>query len=129
MIYEQLFLSIQKQLYYSVINLDNLKVLSKDNPAFIREILEVYLENAPLDFNKLKDHAAREDWTMVRYYAHKLKSSSFTIGFDDGFSTFQNIERIIKNHEEISPIPELIDTADRLCQDSFLEVKAALKQY
>jgi HPt (histidine-containing phosphotransfer) domain-containing protein len=112
-----------------VINLDNLKVLSKNNPAFIKEILEVYLENAPLDFNKLKDHAAKEDWTMVRYYAHKLKSSSFTIGFDDGYSAFQSIERIIKNQEGVSPIPELINTADRLCQNSFSEVKDALKNY
>lgn len=112
-----------------MINLDNLRVLSKNNPAFIKEILEVYLENAPLDFDKLKDHATREDWTMVRYYAHKLKSSSFTIGFDDGYSAFQSIERIIKNKEEISPIPELISTADRLCQNSFSEVKDALKDF
>lgn len=112
-----------------MINLDNLKVLSKNNTAFIKEILEVYLENAPQDFDKLKDHASREDWTMVRYYAHKLKSSSFTIGFDDGFSAFQSIERIIKDQEEVSPIPELIDTADRLCKNSFSEVKDALKNF
>lgn len=123
------FISIQKKLQPPVINLDNLKVLSKDNPAFIKEILQVYLENAPVDFNKLKDHAAKEDWTMVRYYAHKLKSSSFTIGFDDGFSAFQSIERIIKNQEGIDPIPELIITADRLCQNSYMEVQDALKHY
>lgn len=112
-----------------MINLDNLKALSKDNPAFIKEILQVYLDNAPVDFNKLKLHASEQDWPHVRYFAHKLKSSSFTIGFDDGFTLFQQMERIIKNEEDTANISTLIEEAETCCKRSFIEVKKELQTF
>ncbi len=110
-----------------MINLDNLRALSKNNPAFIKEILQVYLENAPVDFDKLKLHASEKDWAHVRYFAHKLKSSSFTIGFDEGFTLFQKMERIIKNHEDTNAIEGLIGEAEACCERSFIEVKNELQ--
>ena len=80
-----------------MINLDNLKSLSKNNHAFIREILEVYLMNTPKDVESMESAVESGDFEMVRYFAHKLKSSSFTIGFNDGFKVFQEIEHDIKN--------------------------------
>jgi HPt (histidine-containing phosphotransfer) domain-containing protein len=112
-----------------LINLDNLKALSKDNSSFIKEILQVYLENAPQDFDKLKLHALKKEWPHVRYYAHKLKSSSFTIGFDEGFALFQTMERTIKNREDTDSIAHLIDKAEECCKRSFIEVKNELQSF
>ena len=89
-----------------MINLDNLKSLSKDNHAFIREILEVYLMNTPKDVESMEAAVESGDFQMVRYFAHKLKSSSFTIGFNDGFKVFQEIEHDIKNEFGEENIPQ-----------------------
>ena len=112
-----------------MINLDNLKSLSKNNHAFIREILEVYLTNTPKDVESMEAAVETGDFQMVRYFAHKLKSSSFTIGFNDGFKVFQEIEHDIKNNTAPTDIPEKFGRAKDLCDDCVRAVKIELTNY
>ena len=112
-----------------MINLDNLKSLSKHNHAFIREILEVYLMNTPKDVEGMADSVESEDYQMVRYFAHKLKSSSFTIGFTEGFRLFQDIEMCVKDDRDGDTIPEKFAEAKALCDACIKEVKIELTNY
>ena len=112
-----------------MINLDNLKSLSKNNHAFIREILEVYLMNTPKDVESMEAAVESGDFEMVRYFAHKLKSSSFTIGFNDGFKVFQEIEHDIKNEVGEENIPQKFTQAKGLCDDCIRAVKIELTNY
>ncbi|MFT6183294.1 MAG: HPt (histidine-containing phosphotransfer) domain-containing protein [Flavobacteriales bacterium] len=109
-----------------MINLDNLKNLSKHNHAFIREILEVYLMNTPKDVDSMREFVEIGDFKMVHYYAHKLKSSSFTIGFIEGFRIFQKIELCVKDEQKI---PGLFKEAQVLCDSCIKEVKIELTNY
>lgn len=108
-----------------LINLENLRVLSRNNKDFIREILEVYLANMPADLDRMKHALDQDEWNTVRYFAHKLKSSSFTIGFIEGHAKFQEIERSIRDGY-IERVPELFDEAAELCVRSSAEVKEEL---
>lgn len=112
-----------------MINLDSLKNLSRHNTAFIREILEVYLTNTPKDLEQMGQAVDREDWQVVRYYAHKLKSSSFTIGFEKGHRQFQEIEHIIKNEEDTVVVPTKFNDAVVLCDECIKMVKIELTKY
>jgi HPt (histidine-containing phosphotransfer) domain-containing protein len=112
-----------------LINLDNLKALSRHNEGFIREILEVYLTNTPKDLEQMKDAVSEENWQVVRYYAHKLKSSSFTIGFQEGYKQFQAIESTIKNEESTDDMSERFNAANAICDDCIREVKIELSKY
>ena len=112
-----------------MINLDNLKILSKNNPTFIREILEVYLMNTPKDVESMEEAVESGDLQMVRYFAHKLKSSSFTIGFDAGFKIFQKIENDIKNKVEKPNVPQKFTQAKDLCDECIRAVKIELTNY
>lgn len=112
-----------------LINLDNLKVLSRHNHSFIREILEVYLMNTPKDLVKMREAVDAGNWQVVRYYAHKLKSSSFTIGFIEGHRRFQQIELVIKNNDDPLGIPALFDQAMDVCDECVTEVKQELTKY
>lgn len=96
---------------------------------FIREILEVYLSSTPRDMDKLENNVEEENWEMVRYFAHKLKSSSFTIGFDSGFKVFQKIENTIKDNEDTRAIPILLKEAQDLCNQAQIQVKIELSNY
>lgn len=74
-------------------------------------------------------HVKEEDWTQVRYYAHKLKSSSFTLGFEKGYKIFVEIEDIIKDGQDTSPIPDMTLKAEELCNLAFIQIKVELTKY
>ncbi len=112
-----------------LINLDHLKALSLHNQSFIREILEVYLANTPKDLDKMKEAVEAEDWKVVRYYAHKLKSSSFTIGFQKGYLVFQRIEQQIKQEQPLDQVDNWFAEARDVCDQCVNEVKVELAKY
>ncbi|NQX91298.1 MAG: Hpt domain-containing protein [Flavobacteriales bacterium] len=95
-----------------MIDLTHLNNLSKGNDAFLKEILSVYLENYPKDLEGLKEAYAKDEWGKVRYYAHKMKSTCYTIGYIEGYSNYQEIEKIIKEGEERERIAEIIDSIE-----------------
>lgn len=112
-----------------LISLDNLKAISRNNHGFIREILEVYLTSTPKDLQKLQTHVVDENWEMVRYFAHKMKSSSLTIGFEEGFKIFQIIENTIKDQGDLTIIPKVMQEAGTLCDNAHVQVKIELSNY
>lgn len=112
-----------------MINLENLRTLSRQNDAFIREILEVYLENTPKDIERMHEAVLARDWQVVRYFAHKLKSSSFTIGFNEGHAKFQQIEQMVRNEEFGDRVDTLFAEAQNICDLCITEVKDELEKY
>ena len=112
-----------------MINLRHLKTLSKGNTDFISEILQVYLTNAPRDFEELKSSYEARDMDKVCYLAHKLKSSTFTVGFDEGYKIFQEIECILKEGKSREKISALIEKANSACSQSIVEVKIELAKF
>jgi HPt (histidine-containing phosphotransfer) domain-containing protein len=109
-----------------LINLDNLRILARQNESFIREILEVYLANTPKDLDNMAVAVKERDWKVIRYYAHKLKSSSFTIGFNEGHTKFQAIEQMIRNEEYTDSIDQLFADALSSCDACVIEVNKEL---
>lgn len=111
-----------------LINLQNLLVLSHQNLSFVREILEVYLANNPKDIDALKKRVDNADWEHVGYYVHKLKSSSLTIGFNEGCKIYQEMESRIKDNDDLSDMPTLMDRAVKLCDQASIEIKIYLAE-
>ena len=112
-----------------MINLQHLQTLSKGNTGFISEILQVYLTNVPRDFEELQTSFNEGNMEKVQYLAHKLKSSTFTIGFDKGYKLFQEIEHLLKDGKGESKIPDLIEQANSACTQSIVDVKIELAGY
>lgn len=109
-----------------MIDLTHLRILSKGNTSFIQEILEVYLTSAPTDLQLLEQMYADGNLEKVRYLAHKMKSSAFTIGFTEGYTLFQSIESCVKNQENLDQIGPMLVKAKLLCEESFVCVKQEL---
>lgn len=109
-----------------LIDLGKLKDLSRHNHSFIKEILEVFLINTPKDLALLEENFASGDWQMVRYYSHKLKSSSHTIGFVGGHKLFNQIEDIIKDESDTAAIGPLLSDASELLGRALIGVKIEL---
>lgn len=103
-------------------------MLSHQNLSFVREILEVYLANNPKDIDALKKRVDNADWEHVGYYVHKLKSSSLTIGFNEGCKIYQEMESRIKDNDDLSDMPTLMDRAVKLCDQASIEIKIYLAE-
>lgn len=76
----------------SLIDLSTLRAIARNNEEFVRDVLGVFRENTPNDIDKLKGHIEENNQQMVRYFAHKLKSSCFNIGFTRGYECFKDLE-------------------------------------
>ena len=103
-------------------------MLSRQNLSFVREILEVYLANNPKDITALQKRIDNADWEHVGYYVHKLKSSSSTIGFNEGYKIYQEMESSIKGNDDLSDMPALMDRAVNLCEQASIEIKIYLAE-
>ena len=110
-----------------LINLDNLRSLSRDNEAFLKEILRVYLDNTPVDLAKMRAAVIEENWHVVRYFAHKMKSSSYAIGFVSGHAQFQKIEHAIRDNRN-EGVPDAFAHAVELCTMCMVDVQDELQR-
>lgn len=112
----------------SLINLTNLRAISKNNESFIREVLEVFCSNTPRDIGELETEHGKGNVEAVRYYSHKLKSSCFTIGFEKGYEVFKAVETMAEGETEHEGIEALILRAKEICEQAIREIQTEIAQ-
>lgn len=111
----------------SLINLNALRAISRNNESFVREVLDVFQANTPKDLDQLAEHIGEGRGEQVRYFAHKLKSSCFTIGFEKGYEFFKELETAAEKQEHARWQP-LLDGAQEVCALALSEIRALLNQ-
>jgi len=60
--------------------LNELKETTGDDPAFVRDLIETYLADAPVQLEGIEEAVAANDAEALIRPAHTLKSSSATVG-------------------------------------------------
>jgi len=60
--------------------LQSLKAIAGDDPAFLCEMIALFLEQAPNQLARIRAASALGDARGVREAAHRMKSSSFYLG-------------------------------------------------
>jgi len=58
----------------------NLRSLSPDDPAFLRELIDIYLEDSPRRFAEIEASLAKSDGPTLVRAAHTIKGSSGNFG-------------------------------------------------
>lgn len=61
-------------------NIAMIEAIGKNNPAFVEKMIVMFVDFVGKDFEKLKDAAAKNNWTEVGQIAHKLKSTFGNMG-------------------------------------------------
>ncbi|HET6243166.1 MAG: PAS domain S-box protein [Bacteroidetes bacterium] len=67
----------------NLINLEYLKNLSTSNENFIKEMIQVFIDGAPLLMIELKDAVQKNDLTRIMVNAHTLKSNLAFLGVNN----------------------------------------------
>ena len=93
----------QKKLY----DLSRLLEFSEDDPAFIKEIISVFITNTGKDAIDLSKAVEDMDMPAIFQIAHRMKSSFHTMGVHSLESHIKNLEFLAKNNESPDQIKML----------------------
>jgi len=108
------------------LDLDHLKQIVGNDPAFLKQVLQIFITNAPKDIAELSKFAQEENHDKVAFFAHKLKSASGAIGFNDAYEEFKEIEALGKNMGPIELIREKIDAIASHCEDCMTDINSIM---
>jgi HPt (histidine-containing phosphotransfer) domain-containing protein len=65
-----------------VTNLDYLKDLSKGNPTFVDEMIEIFLTESPEEIRLLEKGILERNFELIKSSAHKMRSTIPFLGLD-----------------------------------------------
>jgi PAS domain S-box-containing protein len=113
------------------IDLAYLNEFSGGDQAFIKEIIETFLQEAPLNIARLSEGLRREDWGTVHRMAHQLKPNFMMLGMSAQQEAALSIEKMAKTNPQKSEIESKInqliadtEKAMPILEDKLLELQA-----
>ncbi|MDX5420022.1 MAG: Hpt domain-containing protein [Hymenobacteraceae bacterium] len=76
-------------------NLDYIHRLSGGDAGFVREMIRLFLKQAPQELEKLQFSIAANEQANIRQIVHKLKSSVAMVGAESMASELRNMESLL----------------------------------
>ena len=73
-------------------DLSVLELLGDNDPEFIKTLINVFIESIPPDLDSLNQAADNQDWIMVSFMAHKIKSTIDNLGIETLKSSIRTLE-------------------------------------
>jgi CheY-like chemotaxis protein/HPt (histidine-containing phosphotransfer) domain-containing protein len=86
-------IEIENQLY----DLSHLEKFSQHNPDFVREMIDMFLNQNPLDLAKLDSFLEEKNWDQVKDIAHQMKSIYGTLGMLEQQHISKDIEHNVRD--------------------------------
>jgi signal transduction histidine kinase/CheY-like chemotaxis protein len=74
--------------------------------SFVKELIAIYLDEAPANFQCLKNAFRAKEKKEIEQYAHKLKGGSMNLGAGKLSHLFENVEEFARNN--VTAIPEML---------------------
>ncbi len=124
--------TLTDSIYSSSKNVGDLSFLREtfDNDhEVIKNILQIFIEDTPKDYEKLKLGVKNQDHTITKEMAHKLKSSFDTIGLKNEASILRRIEDVLKQKVEFSEIKRLFQKLEQSFPQIIREVGESIKEF
>jgi PAS domain S-box-containing protein len=112
-----------------VVNLDFLIESIGGKKDVIRETIDIFLEQVPEDIQILNEAVAQIDYTCIKNYAHKMKSTASLIGMYDVEPILAEMENLGAEKKEIRRIETLNKTLNELCKQGIEEMELERLNY
>jgi len=93
-------------------NLSFLKKTFNDEQDIILEVLQIFIEDTPNDYEHLKLAIQNKNFTSTMEIAHKIKSSFNTLGLEKETKILEKIEYLAKEKKEFEEIHTLFNRLD-----------------
>jgi HPt (histidine-containing phosphotransfer) domain-containing protein len=93
-----------------------------EGKGFLKEIIDLYIEQYPELFNNIKTGSQTNDAVLMYQSAHALKGASLNVGAKELASLCKDVELKGKAND-MSGIPELIEAIERIYPVTIDELK------
>ena len=100
---------------YKYINLDYLEMMSDGDDSMKKTMLEMLLEELPLEFGKMTELLEQENWETLNSVSHKMKSTLAFVGNEEMTNANKQIELMAKSDPSTESLKDLINSLERLC--------------
>ncbi len=84
------------------VDLENLKMISRGDKAFIREMIEVFLQEIPSATDKMHSDFDEQNYIAVCDTAHRIKSNFMMLGMKKQQQMALHIEKMVRNERVIA---------------------------
>ncbi|MGB0521953.1 MAG: Hpt domain-containing protein [Flammeovirgaceae bacterium] len=94
-----------------MIDLSYLKTFSDGDLAFVKEMVELFIEKIPMETAELQRAIAAKEWAAAYKAAHDLKSSANFIGLKhviDGILKIEDCTKNERNFEELDQTQKFV---------------------
>lgn len=108
-------------------DLSYLKSISDNDPDFIIDMINTYIENTPVFISELKQLMYQEKWAEIGDLAHKMKPSIEFMGINALKETILELQRNGRSGTNISEIPKLIERIEYINQLALKELRKFLE--
>jgi len=96
--------------------------------AFVREMIELFLADAPRRLQAIRDAQASDDLVAISEATHALKSSARTLGSNHVHALAAQIESMTR-FEQSENLPALLDDLERACLTTCDELEGEKHNY
>ncbi|HEY1055771.1 MAG TPA: ATP-binding protein [Emticicia sp.] len=114
----------------SVIDLTDIKRISGGDPAFVSEVLELFIRDTPVKLQKIKESLEKQDYAAIKFSAHTMKSSANLLKIKNGlFTLLDKIEELGRNKSNISEIKMHFEKANSICELALAEAQQKINYF
>ena len=93
-----------------MINLQHIQNLGEGDTAFVRDLIDVFLQETPGLLNHLEKAAQMQDWKQAGLMIHQLKSNFALFGLEPLTQLSRQIEAGIKNQQSSQDLMTMVES-------------------
>jgi hypothetical protein len=110
--------------YDKVTNLDYIQELAKGDMNFIKEMVNIFLEENPIEVQTLGDAIEEKQYEKIKSISHHMKSTIPFVGIDVHIGKeLVDIEKLASESTGIEVIKTLYINVKTVCEKAFNELK------
>ena len=110
------------------IDLSYLRQIGGDNPAFIMQMIEMFLQKTPGALEEMNEKFRQQNWNDLKDIAHRIKPSYTYIGLKQIHSMLAEIENNSTSRTNLDSIPQLMNDVEVQSQAAFKALEQELQK-
>lgn len=101
---------------HQLYDLKMIENISGGDPAFIRQMVKLFLDNMPVNIKTLRTALENRDWEMMWKTAHKMKSTIDSLNINELRQEIRAVEYAGKTLEGLVAVPMQVDKIEQVLQ-------------
>lgn len=114
--------------HYAIIDPNHLYSLSRGNNAFIKDIVQLFLDQNPLELSEIEKAIDQQNYASISSIAHKMKTSVGFIGIEQLLAPLNKLEKLAISQGNTNDINSLFSEVKITCQKAIGELTVFLKE-